>query len=104
MTVKTTKHEALSWVHREDGARTNPVGEEVEGVLPALPHLIAAIFGHVWAVQARLIDFTRPGITGITERTFPSMISGKAQFRKGMGHGMIQKQANTFEKNPSARC
>ena len=46
MTVKTTKGKAISWVHREDGGRTNPVGEEVEGVLPALLHLTAAISGH----------------------------------------------------------
>ena len=105
MTVKTTKGKAISWVHREDGGRTNPVGEEVEGVLPALLHLTAAISGHAWAVQARLIDFNHPATTGITERTFLSTTHmGEGRFHKAMGHGTIQKPANTFEKSPSVKC
>lgn len=105
MTVKTTKGKARSWVHREDGGRTNPVGEEAEGVLPALLHLTAAIFGHAWAVQARSIGFNHPATTGITERTFLSTVRmGEVRFHKAMGRGMIQKPANTFEKSPSERC
>ncbi len=105
MTVKTTKGKAESWVPREGGDRTNPVGEEAEGDLPALLHLTVAISGHVWAVQVRSIGFARRATTGITERTFPSTIHmGEVRFHKAMGHGMIQKLANTFERSPSARC
>ena len=105
MTIKTTKGKAVSWVPREDGGHTSPVGEEVGVILPALLHLTVVSFGHVWAVQARSIGFTHPATTGITEHTSPSTIlTGKAQFHKVMGHGMIQKQANTFGRNLLGRC
>ena len=105
MTVKATKGKAESWVPREDGRRTNPVGEEAEGVLPALLHPTVAISAHAWAVQARSIGFNHPATTGITERTFLSTVRmGEVRFHKAMGHGMIQKPANTFEKSPSVKC
>ena len=105
MTIKTTKSKAMSWVPREDGERTNPVGEEVEGVLPALLHLTGVSSGHAWDDQVRSIGFIRPATTEVRERTFLSTVHTlEDQFRRAMGRGMIQKPVNTFEKSPSARC
>ena len=95
----------MSWVPREGDEHTSPVGVEMVVILPALLPLTAVSSGHVWAVQARSIGFTHPATTGTTEHTCPSTIlTGKAQFHKAMGHGMIQKQANTFGRNLLGRC
>ena len=105
MTIKTTKNKAMSWVPREGGEHTNPVGEEVGVILPALLHLTVVSSGHAWAVQARSIGFARHAITEITERTFLSTIHTlEAQFHKAMGHGMTPKQVNTFERSHLVRC
>ena len=105
MTIKTTKNKAMSWVPREGGEHTNPVGEEVGVILPALLHLTVVSSGHAWAVQARSIGFARPATTGITERTFLSTIHTlEDQFHRAMGRGMIPKPVNTFERSPLVRC
>ena len=105
MTVKTPMDKAESWVPREDGVHTNPVGGEVGVILPALLHLTVVNSGHAWAVQARSIGFARHAITEITERTFLSTIdTGEVQFHKAMGHGMTPKQVNTFERSHLVRC
>ena len=105
MTIKTTKNKAMSWVPREGGEHTNPVGEEVGVILPALLHLTVVSSGHAWAVQARSIGFARPATTGIMERTFLSTIHTlEDQFHKAMGHGMIPKRVNTFERSPLVSC
>ncbi len=94
----------MSWVPREDGERTNPVGVEMGVIPPALLHLTAVSSGHAWDDQARSIGFTRPATTEVRGRTFLSTVHTlEDQFHRAMGHGMIPKPVNTFEKSHSVR-